>query len=56
MEIFLNAESMMLVMLITVTLGYLARKIGMVDDHFDSVLRRDHEDHLPLHRPRLRAW
>ncbi|MDD6651446.1 MAG: AEC family transporter [Eggerthellales bacterium] len=38
METFLNAESMMLVMLITVTLGYLARKIGMVDDHFDSVL------------------
>lgn len=37
---FLNAESTMVVLFITVALGYLARKIHLTDDAFDSTLSK----------------
>ena len=40
MEAFLNASSMMAVLFITVTLGYIARKTDSVDDAFDSTLSK----------------
>lgn len=40
MNDFLNAESIMLVLFITVALGYLARKIHLVDDSFDDNLSK----------------
>ena len=40
MEAFLNAGSMMIVLFITVALGYVARKTDLVDDAFDSALSR----------------
>lgn len=40
MSTFLNAEAIMLVLFIAVALGYLARKIHMVDDDFDNKLSK----------------
>jgi len=39
-ETFLNAGSMMVVLFITVALGYIARKTDLVDDAFDSTLSK----------------
>lgn len=40
MEAFLNAGMVMAVLFITVTLGYIARKTGLMDDTFDRSLTR----------------
>lgn len=40
MDTFLNAGSMMLVLFFTVAIGYLARKIHLVDDSFDDTLSK----------------
>lgn len=40
MEKFLNAESVMLVLFITVMIGFWCRKSGMVDDHFDDTMSK----------------
>lgn len=40
MEAFLNAWSMMVVLFITVALGYIARKLDLMNDVFDSTLSK----------------
>lgn len=38
MDMLFNSLSTMMVLLITVAVGYMTRKIGMVDDHFDNTM------------------
>lgn len=37
---FLNAESTMVILFVIVAFGYLARKLGWMDDHFDSSMSK----------------
>lgn len=40
MDTFLNAGSTMIMLFITIALGYLARKIHLMDDHFDAAMSK----------------